>query len=59
MVKPGPKPKYNEPMVRTTVRLPESLKEKLSKKATEEEVSINDYLIQLVEAAVNEPTKNT
>lgn len=54
MTKPGPKPRYNEKVIRTTFRLPKSLHEKLKEKAASENISINDYLIKLIDSAVND-----
>lgn len=54
MTKPGPKPRYDEDIIRTTFRLPESLHEKLKEKAASENISINDYLIKLIDSAVND-----
>ena len=43
---------YGEKAHRFALRVPESMFEKLSKKATEENTSVNDYLIRLIAADV-------
>lgn len=45
---------YGEGFHRFALRLPESLHEKLKEKAASENVSINDYLIKLIDSAVND-----
>jgi predicted HicB family RNase H-like nuclease len=45
---------YGEKAHRFALRLPKSLFIKLAQKAADENVSINDYLIKLIDAAVND-----
>ena len=42
---PGPKPRYDEPTERTTIRFPKSLKEEIEKAADAADTSINEWVL--------------